>query len=105
MKPPKPDTTTARVDREHTVMPEICRFLGISICMYFNDHDPPHFHVRYNEFRAVFRVADLSMSDGQLPPRITALVLEWANLFRADLLDAWERLRADGVAVRIPPLV
>ena len=30
-------------------MPEICRFLGISIGMYFDDHNPPHFHVQYNE--------------------------------------------------------
>ncbi len=30
-------------------MPEISRFLGIVICMYFNDHNPPHFHVEYND--------------------------------------------------------
>jgi hypothetical protein len=34
-------------------MPEICRFLGIVITMYFNDHNPPHFHVRYEDFRAI----------------------------------------------------
>lgn len=42
-------------------MPEISRFFGIIIFMYFDDHNPPHFHVKYNEERAVFSILDLKM--------------------------------------------
>ena len=57
-------------------MPEICRFLGIVITMYFNDHDPPHFHVRCGELRATFAIDALELLDGQLPPRVLGLVAE-----------------------------
>ena len=86
-------------------MPEICRFLGISILMYFNDHPPPHFHVRYGEFRAIFRIADLVMTDGSLPPRVTALVIEWANIHRQELADNWNSLQTQGTFNKIEPLV
>jgi hypothetical protein len=86
-------------------MPELCRFLGISIRMYFNDHEPPHFHVQYNDFRAVFLIADLSLIDGFLPPRIVALVLEWANQHRFELAMNWREMRETGTFKRIEPLV
>jgi hypothetical protein len=86
-------------------LPELSRFLGISIRMYFNDHDPPHFHVKYNDDRAVFRIRDLMMTKGKLPGRVTALVLEWANLHREELQANWESLKRDGVFSKIDPLV
>ncbi len=46
-------------------MPEICRFLGIVISMYFDEHNPPHFHVRYNEYRAVVAIRSLNLLEGQ----------------------------------------
>jgi hypothetical protein len=61
-------------------MPEVCRFLGIIITMYFNDHNPPHFHVRYGEFRAILRIQPLALLDGDLPPRVLGLIMEWAGL-------------------------
>jgi hypothetical protein len=48
-------------------MPEICRFLGIVISMYFDEHNPPHFHVRYNEYRAVLSIQTLNVMDGHFP--------------------------------------
>lgn len=51
-------------------MPEICRFLGIVITMYFNDHDPRHFHVRYGEYQATFAIDSLELLAGQVPPRV-----------------------------------
>jgi hypothetical protein len=71
-------------------MPEICRFLGIVICMYFDDHNPPHFHVRYNEYRAVLTIQTLNLLDGRLPARVRGLVEEWAELHQAELLAMWE---------------
>ncbi len=73
--------------------------------MYFNDHLPPHFHVRYAEHRAVFAIADLRMTEGSLPPRVTALVLEWANLHREELLDNWQSIQEKGTFQRLEPLV
>jgi hypothetical protein len=70
-------------------MPEICRFLGIVISMYFNEHNPPHFHVRYNEYRAVMDIRTLNVLDGQMPAKVRGLVEEWAELNRQELLSMW----------------
>ena len=68
-------------------MPELSRFLGIIISMYFDDHNPPHFHVRYNDFRALISIKDLSLFQGELPPRVLGLVMEWAELHKNELLE------------------
>lgn len=86
-------------------MPEVSRFLGIVITMYFNDHNPPHFHVRYEEFRAIIGIDPLGLRDGQLPPRVLALVYEWAEMHRAELAENWTTLAATGTFKRIAPLV
>jgi len=71
-------------------MPEICRFLGIVISMYFDEHNPPHFHVRYNDYRAVIGISDLNQLDGHLPAKVRGLVEEWAELHQDELLVMWE---------------
>lgn len=86
-------------------MPEISRFLGIVIAMYFNDHNPPHFHVRYEEFRAVIGIDPLELHDGSLPPRVLGLVIEWAEMHQAELMMNWTSLAAEGKFSRIAPLV
>ena len=70
-------------------MPEICRFLGIVITMYFDEHNPPHFHVRYNEYRAVMSIGDLNILAGRLPARVRGLVEEWAERHQAELDHMW----------------
>lgn len=82
-------------------MPEICRFLGIVITMYFDEHDPPHFHVRYNEYRAAMSISDLNVIAGQLPAKVRGLVQEWAEVHRVELLNIWET----GEFQKIAPLV
>lgn len=86
-------------------MPEISRFLGIVITMYFYDHDPPHFHVRYGDFRASFSIDALEVLDGQLPPRVLGLVAEWAALHRFELRRNWTLLAREGKFRRIAPLI
>jgi hypothetical protein len=85
-------------------MPEISRFFGIVIRMYFNDHDPPHFHASYAGAEAQVRISPLGVLNGALPPRALALVVEWASLHERQLLDNWERLHTDQAPVRIAPL-
>jgi hypothetical protein len=86
-------------------MPEICRFLGIVITMYFNDHAPPHFHVRYEDSRAIVRIDPLELREGKLPPRVLGLVIEWAELHQTELLENWTSLTTTGTFKRIEPLV
>jgi hypothetical protein len=86
-------------------MPEICRFLGIVITMYFNDHDPPHVHARYGESRATFAIDALKLLDGELPPRVVGLVAEWAAMHRFELRRNWTLLATEGKFRRIEPLV
>jgi len=70
-------------------MPEICRFLGIIITMYFDEHNPPHFHVRYNEYRASFEISSLNVVAGSVPAKVRGLVEEWAELHKDELLRMW----------------
>ncbi len=71
-------------------MPEISRFYGIVIRMFFNEHAPPHFHVEYGEHQAVIHIHTLALKEGKLPTRALALVLDWAQLHQHELLADWE---------------
>ncbi|MDH4459302.1 MAG: DUF4160 domain-containing protein [Nevskia sp.] len=85
-------------------MPEISRFLGIVITMYFKDHNPPHFHVQYNDYRAQIAIATLGTIEGQLPPRVLSLVVEWASIHRDELMTNWTDLSTTGQFHKIEPL-
>lgn len=71
-------------------MPVISRFLGIVVFMYFNEHNPPHVHVKYNEFLAVVDLRTMNLLDGRLPARVRGLVEEWIELHQQELLEMWE---------------
>ncbi len=86
-------------------MPELSRFLGISIAMYYEDHNPPHFHVKYNDFRAVISVNELNIIEGNLPPRVLGLAMEWAELHKNELLENWNMVQKTGKWFKIEPLV
>lgn len=86
-------------------MPEISRFLGIIIYMYFNDHNPAHFHVKYNEHRASVSIDNFAVIDGYLPPRVLGLVIEWAEIHKNELSDNWNNLQKTGNYDKIQPLV
>lgn len=86
-------------------MPELCRFLGIIICMHFNDHLPAHFHVLYNEFSASISIDSLSILEGKLPARVYSLIVEWALTRKSDLNQNWKSLHAKGTFKKIRPLV
>lgn len=85
-------------------MPEISRFFGIVIAMYYNDHAPPHFHVRYGEQKALIAIETLSVLEGKLSGRTLALVVEWAALHREELLENWRLARTEAPLRRIEPL-
>jgi hypothetical protein len=86
------------------VLPTISSFLGILIRMYFNDHAPPHFHAHYNEKVAVIAIDSLQVLEGSLPRRALGLVVEWAELHKAELIADWELCRAKRQPLKIAPL-
>ncbi len=71
-------------------MPELSRFFGIIIKMFYDDHNPPHFHAIYGEYSAIIGIEKILVIDGYLPPRAMGLVTEWAYLHRQELFQAWE---------------
>jgi len=70
-------------------MPEISRFLGIIIRMFYGDHSPPHFHVVYGDFEAALSIETLEVIEGKLPARVKGLVVEWATLHQKELMENW----------------
>jgi hypothetical protein len=86
-------------------MPEISRFLGIVIYIYYNDHNPPHFHAEYGKDRAIFTIDDLRLTEGKLPPRVISLVLEWAFKYRKELLLDWKLAKKKEPLIKIKGLV
>ncbi len=85
-------------------MPQISRFYGIVITMYFSDHSPPHFHATYAEHTAKIDMKTLAIANGSLPARQLELVRRWAALHRSELLANWERARAGQDLTKIEPL-
>ncbi len=85
-------------------MPELCRFHGIIIRMYFDDHAPPHFHAAYGEEGAVIEIDSLAVLQGRLSPRAYGLVAEWASLRREELREAWNRAKQLESPGKIAPL-
>ncbi len=85
-------------------MPTISYFYGIAIHMYWNDHGPPHFHALYGEDEAVITIETLEVRRGRLPRRALALVLEWAQAHRAELMEDWELCRLRQRPRSIEPL-
>ena len=85
-------------------MPEISRFFGIIVAMYYNDHAPPHFHVRYGSQNALIGIESLALLEGRLSPRVLGLAVEWASMHRVELLHNWNMARRQEPLGRIEPL-
>ncbi|MDR1786339.1 MAG: DUF4160 domain-containing protein [Spirochaetaceae bacterium] len=86
-------------------MPELSRFLGVVVYMYFNDHNPPHFHVEYGEYSASIAIGNLSLLEGDVPSRILGYVVEWASMHKQELIADWDMIQATGKYLKIQPLV
>ncbi len=85
-------------------MPRVSQFFGILIYMYYNDHAPPHFHAEYSGDEALYEIDTLRVYAGDLPRRVHNLVIEWADLHRAELSDNWIRARNGEPLKDIAPL-
>ena len=84
-------------------MPEISRFLGIVVFMNFNEHPPPHFHVKYGSYHITVDIKT-GVIEGNFPKRALGLVLEWYGLYKDELLENWYSLRESGEFQKVQPL-
>lgn len=84
-------------------MPEISRFLGIVIAMYYRDHAPSHFHAIYGDYEVTVEIIS-GLVNGDFPTRALAHVHEWRTLHREELLNAWALARSSKPLSRIDPL-
>ena len=83
-------------------MPTIAWFYGIAIQMYYDDHQPPHFHARYGRAKALIRLSDGAIIAGELPPVASRMVRDWALARRSELQDNWTRARAYQPLEKVP---
>ena len=83
-------------------MPEIARFYGIIIEMFFKpkEHEPSHIHAIYGEYLGEFNVKTFEMLQGDLPKRAQILVKEWMQKYQSDLQKMWDEQKI----TKLPPL-
>lgn len=83
-------------------MPEICRFYGIVIKMFFKpkEHEPSHIHALYGEHIGVFDLKTMTMTEGDLPGKAQELVKEWLKVNQGKLQEMWDSQRLE----KLPPL-
>lgn len=85
-------------------MPEVSRFFGIVVAMFYNEHAPPHFHAKYGDDQASIRIDNGAVLDGRLGPRALRLVEEWRVLHQAELFEDWNRAQVRQPLNKIAPL-
>jgi len=85
-------------------MPEISRFLGVVIKMFYHDHAPPHFHAEYQNFKATFSIRTGLMIDGKFPSKQSAYVTAWALMHEKELMQNWKALVKGKEASKVKPL-
>ena len=85
-------------------MPELCRFYGIIIRMFWEDHPPPHFHAIYGKHEALVNILTSEIIRGSLPLGAHSLVTQWVDLHRDELLSDWKLAQALQPLNKIEPL-
>lgn len=86
-------------------MPEISMFGGIRITMYYDDHNPPHFHADYAGHRALVDIQGGYVIGGALPSRQLKYVLAWAEMHQDELMQDWELACSAQPLKKIAPLM
>ena len=86
-------------------MPEISVFFGIRVTMYYDDHNPPHFHAEYEGNKVLVDINKGRVIKGAFPSRQLKFVLAWAEIHQEELMKNWERAKEDMPLVKIAPLM
>jgi len=85
-------------------MPQISRFFGITISMYYRDHNPPHFHAEYNWEEVAINIENFGISEWKISPKALSLVIERASCHKQELLDNRNIMKINWIIHKIPPL-
>ncbi|WP_133510217.1 DUF4160 domain-containing protein [Candidatus Thiosymbion oneisti] len=85
-------------------MPEISRFYGIIISIFYDEHNPPHFHARYGKNKTAIDIRTLEVLEGKIPPRALKMVKEWASRHQQELMRAWKLAQGNKPPEKISPL-
>lgn len=83
-------------------MPTISMFFGCVVQMYWRDHPPPHIHVLYQGFEALFAIETGEVIAGEIPPAVARLIRDWIERRRPELLANWENGRLRLPFNRVP---
>lgn len=92
-------------EKEEKKMPEISLFFGIRVTMYYDEHNPPHFHAEYNGNKALVEIDEARVIRGALPSRQLKLVLAWCVLHQDELMQNWELAKDGKLLNKIAPLM
>jgi hypothetical protein len=84
-------------------MPEICRFYGIVISMFYRDHNPPHIHAEYGSHKVTIELIS-GLVKGSMPRRALNLIFEWISLHEVELMEQWQIAQKGGILTKIEPL-
>jgi hypothetical protein len=85
-------------------MPAISRFYGIIISMFYDEHNPPHFHAKYDNENIVIEIQSFRILDGKVSSRALGLITEWASQHQDELMINWENARIGKEMFLIKPL-
>ena len=85
-------------------MPEISRFYGIIIAIFYDDNNPPHFHARYGKQKVAIAIKTLNVLEGKIPARALGMTIEWASMHKEELLKDWELAKNNQPPNKIEPL-
>ena len=86
-------------------MPEVSRFHGIIIRMYYDDRHQPHFHAYYGEYAALYSIDPPALYEGAMPRRQQNIILGWAEVHQDELLENWERARRGDLPLKVKGVI
>ena len=86
-------------------MPIVSEFYGIKIMMFWDEHNPPHFHAEYGEKEVLIDIHQGTVLKGLFPFKQLKLVLAWCEIHRDELLENWDNAKNHREIIRINPLV
>jgi len=82
-------------------MPEVARFHGIIVRMYYDDQHQPHFHAYFGEYTALFSIEPPALYEGAMPRRQQNIILGWAEVHQQELMENWQRARTQQPVLKI----
>ena len=84
-------------------MPEISRFYGIIIRIFYDDHSPPHFHAFYGKKEGLYSIEKAEKLAGEIPAKQDKIIKKWARQYRKELLDSWNMAKDKTPPKKVPP--